>query len=299
MASVGLRSSYKAMLTRPAIAFSARTGRHSYLRQRQFSSYLVTPKELSDALAKNPPTKISTSPRTIPLSAAWFMPNDIHERTGLSIFKSERIPTARFFDLDSVKDHNSKYPHMLPTPETFADAMAELGIRKDDAVVVYDTSDLGIFSAPRVGWTLKVFGHDKVHLLNNFKLWVQQGFPTESGEPRKWERSQYPVPTLDQSKVVAFEEVREIAKDFRKEGAEGVQILDARSYGRWSGKDPEPRRGQLTQRFSALLMLISRRTLVRPHTRVYKSPVPGAPRSRIECSASQRTASEGVRVKGD
>jgi len=32
-------------------------------------------------------------------------------------------------------------------------------------------------------------------------------------------------------------------KDYNKEGSEGVQILDARPYGRFTGKDPEPREG--------------------------------------------------------
>ncbi|KAH0543102.1 hypothetical protein FGG08_002528 [Glutinoglossum americanum] len=234
----GLRSSIGAL----SILSMGTRGSPQLLR-RGFSSYLVTPKELSVALSKNPPTKISTSPRTIPLCAAWFMPNDPHQRTGFSAFQTKRIPTARFFDLDAIKDHDSPYPHMLPTAETFAKAMGKLGIRRDDDVVVYDTSDLGVFSAPRVYWTLKVFGHDKVFLLNNFKSWVEQGFPTETGDTRKLENTHYPIPELDGNRVVSFEEVKNIAKDFGKEGAEGVQILDARPYGRWTGKDHEPRKG--------------------------------------------------------
>jgi thiosulfate/3-mercaptopyruvate sulfurtransferase len=240
----GLRSSARAPRLTVDIFHAGRARVSTQLRCRGFSSYLVTPKELSIALSKNPPTKISTSPRTIPLCAAWFMPNDPHGRTGFSAFQAERIPTARFFDLDAIKDHNSPYPHMLPTAETFAKAMGELGIRRDDDVVVYDASSLGIFSAPRVCWTLKVFGHNKVFLLNNFKLWVEQGFPTETGDVRKVEVTNYPAPDLDVSKVVAFDEVKDIVKDLGKEGAEGVQILDARPYGRWAGKDPEPRKGE-------------------------------------------------------
>lgn len=132
---------------------------------------------------------------------------------------------------------------MLPSAKDFAAAMSELGIRKEDTVVVYDSKELGIFSAPRVGWTLKIFGHSKVHLLNNFKLWVDQELPTESGELYSVECCPYPIPKLDESKVAEFEEVREIALDHNKEGAEGVQVIDARSPGRFTGKDPEPREG--------------------------------------------------------
>jgi thiosulfate/3-mercaptopyruvate sulfurtransferase len=208
---------------------------------RSLSSYLVTPSELSAALKKNSPSKISTAPRTVPLCATWFLPND--GRSGLQTFREKRIPNARFFDLDKVIDKRSPYPHMLPSPTDFAKAMSSLGIRRDDTVVVYDSYELGIFSAPRVGWTLKAFGHDSVHVLNNFKLWVEEGYPTESGEFYDVDTCVYPIPQFDPSKVISFEEVREVAKDYNKEGAEGVQILDARSWGRWTGKDPEPREG--------------------------------------------------------
>ncbi|KAF2641737.1 Rhodanese-like protein [Massarina eburnea CBS 473.64] len=209
--------------------------------QYTLTSYLVTPAELSTALRKNVHSKLSTAPKVIPLCASWFLPND--GRNGLDSFKECRIPHARFFDLDEVKDPESPYPHMLPSATDFAKAMGRLGVRKDDSVVVYDSKELGIFSAPRVGWTLQAFGHTNVHVLNNFRKWVDEGHPTESGVPEKVEEVEYPVPELDEGKVVAFEGVREIAKDLGKEGAEEVQILDARSLGRWKGTDPEPREG--------------------------------------------------------
>jgi thiosulfate/3-mercaptopyruvate sulfurtransferase len=213
-------------------------------RRITLSSYLVTPKELHEALKKNVKSKLSTAPRIIPLCATWFLPNDLQHRTGYESFKNKRIPSALFFDLDAVKDHDSKYPHMLPTAEGFAEAVQELGIRKDDEIVVYDSDDMGIFSAPRVGWTFRVFGHPKVHVLNNFKLWVKDGYPTESGEPEPiTEKSTYPTPSYDVDMVVKFAEVKEIARDHGKEGSEGIQILDARSKGRWAGTENEPRPG--------------------------------------------------------
>jgi len=217
----------------------------SQCRQNSLRSYIVTPKELAYALEKNALTKISTAPRVIPLCAAWFLPNDPQGRTGKQVFKQQRIPSAKFFDLDAVKDNDSPYPHMLPTAEGFAEAMEALGIRKDDEIVVYDTQELGIFSAPRVGWTFEVFGHPAVHLLNNFRLWVEQGYPTEAGELPEIpaEKTHYPVPNVDPGKVVKFAELKNIAKDYNKEGAEGIQMLDARPKERWAGTAPEPRPG--------------------------------------------------------
>lgn len=177
------------------------------------------------------------------------MPNDAKKRTGLQSFLSNRIPHARFFDVDAVKDEESPYPHMLPSAEVFAKAMGKLGIRRDDSVVVYDSADLGIFSAPRVAWTLKVFGHEGVHILNNYKLWVDQGFAVEKGEPQKIESVTYPVPTLAKEKVLSFEELKDSIKEQGKDGAEEVQILDARSKGRFEGAEPEPRAGMTPLQF--------------------------------------------------
>lgn len=212
------------------------------MSQYGLETYLVSSAELNTALKNNISSKLSTAPKIVPLCASWFLPND--GRNGKETFLAERIPRAQFFDLDGVKDASSPYPHMLPSAEDFAAAMSKLGIRRHDSVVVYDSKELGIFSAPRVGWTLQAFGHPNVHVLNNFRKWVEEAYPTESGEPKAVDDVDYPVPELDKSKVVAFEEVREIAKEHGLEGAEEVQILDARSLGRWKGVDPEPREGK-------------------------------------------------------
>lgn len=132
---------------------------------------------------------------------------------------------------------------MLPSPEVFAEAMRELGINKEDHIVVYDSKDLGIFSAPRVGWTFRVMGHENVRVLNSFKTWVDELYPTEVGEPKEgFHPSEYPVPTLNRDMVISFEELTGLLRDQGKEGAEG-QVLDARPYGRWTGDFPEPRPG--------------------------------------------------------
>lgn len=206
---------------------------------RALSSYVVEPHELAKALEANPPLAARGSPRVIPISAEWFMPND--PRKGIEEFSKLRIPTARFFDLDAIKDHDSPYPHMVPTGETFAAAMQDMGVSRQDAVVVYDSPQVGIFSAPRAAWTFRVFGHPKVHLLNNFKVWVEQGLPVETGPVAQVEKAEYSVSQPDRSLISAFEEILEIAKEG---GRAGVQVLDARPHGRFLGADMEPRPGK-------------------------------------------------------
>lgn len=74
-------------------------------------------------------------------------------------FRQARIPGARYFDLNGVADHSTDLPHMLPSEAQFAAAMDALDITKDSAVVVYDGA--GIFSAPRILWTFRAFGHSQ------------------------------------------------------------------------------------------------------------------------------------------
>lgn len=194
---------------------------------------------------------IDSTPRVVLLDASWFLPNDAKKRTGEAAYSSLRISNdARFFDLDAVKSHTSPYPHMLPDAETFAEAMKKLRVRRKDAVVVYEGPDMGIFSAPRVAWMLRVFGHPKVMILNNFKSWIKEGYSTESGKPIETDREvkledEYPLVQPDLDLVASFEEVHEIAKKQKSMAKEDlhVQILDARPRGRFLGTDPEPRPG--------------------------------------------------------
>ena len=204
---------------------------------------IVPPEDVLTAINQNAPTKISTSPRVIPVCAAWFLPNDPQRRVGIDAFKKSHLPNARFFDLEAVADTSSPYAHMLPSPQVFQEAMSALGIERDDRVVVYDTAELGILSAPRVAWTFQIFGHPEVHILNNFKIWIEKGFPVETGDQKQFDRTEYPLSALDEGRVAKFLDVKHVAQDHNKEGREEIIILDARPTGRWKGTDPEPRPG--------------------------------------------------------
>jgi 3-mercaptopyruvate sulfurtransferase SseA len=69
---------------------------------------------------------------------------------------------------------------MLPDSETFANSMGGLGISDADHVVIYDSSGFG--PACRVFWTFKVFGHEKVSVLNGGLVkWMLENRPVVSG----------------------------------------------------------------------------------------------------------------------
>lgn len=144
---------------------------------------------------------------------------------------------------------------MLPSPEHFAMAMRDLGIRRRDRVVVYDSKEFGLFSAPRVGWMFRFMGHEKVNVLDSFKKWVAEGYPVEEGPMVKQEelereqeekKEDYPIPKINAQKVASFEDIKDIARQHQSgkiDPAATPQILDARPYGRFAGDDPEPRPG--------------------------------------------------------
>lgn len=200
----------------------------------QFQTYLITPSTLSSALSN------ATKPSTLKiLCASWFLPTSPH--TGQAVYAASRIPNARFFDLDAVKDPFSSYPHMLPSAVDFAAAMGKLGIKKTDTVVVYDSKEMGLFSAPRVAWMLRGFGHERVHVLDNYKVWCEQGYPIDESDPRplKQEEQVDYGKALEPKNVVGYEEIVKGAKA----RFDGMTVLDARPKPRFTGEAPEPRPG--------------------------------------------------------
>lgn len=209
-----------------------------------FNSLLVTPQTLHEALTAQQAHQSSSLARIVCLSSAFFLPNDPESRTGHSSFQKHRIPNSQYFNLDAVCDAKSPWPHMLPSRETFAEHMGLLGVRRDDSVVCFDTPEQGLFSAPRAAWTLTHFGHERVHVLNNFKLWVEQRLPVESGADVPADITKYTFDDAEtRSLAVDLEYVQRAITANQSGAADKTAILDARSQGRWAGTAPEPRAG--------------------------------------------------------
>eukprot|EP00877_Chromochloris_zofingiensis_P006456 jgi/Chrzof1/2063/Cz11g01160.t1 len=182
-----------------------------------------------------------------------------HDR--VAEYKAARIPGAKFFDIDGVCLPGVDLPHMLPSKAAFAAAADALGINNDDTVVVYD--GMGMFSAPRVWWTFKVFGHDRVYVLEGgFPAWKSLGLPIYSSPmPNDDDRdvhvatraAQAPPPQTKYKATIHQDKLRNIdqmlalasaatASSSSSRGA-AEQVMDARSAGRFRGVDPEPRAG--------------------------------------------------------
>lgn len=113
------------------------------------------------------------------IDASWYLP--AMARDARAEFEARRIPGARLFDLDGTDD-SSGLPHMLPSAGYFAKCMASLGLRTGDHVVCYDGK--GIFSAPRLWWMLRTFGHEEASVLDGgLPAWTSEGHPVDEGPP--------------------------------------------------------------------------------------------------------------------
>ena len=96
-------------------------------------------------------------------------------------YRQAHIPGAVFFPIDEIADTSSPLPHMLPRPDAFAKAMGALGIGAGDRVIVYGGK--GMSASARVWWTFRVFGHDRVAVLDGgLARWRAEGRPVEAGE---------------------------------------------------------------------------------------------------------------------
>ncbi|KAK6502835.1 hypothetical protein TWF481_007878 [Arthrobotrys musiformis] len=210
---------------------------------------LLPPSLLKSLLPKNP-SYLSSTPQIIPINATWFLPNDPKKRTGLASHNQLRIPHSRFFDIDGVKDLTSDLPHMLPAASTFVEAMRRLKIRREDYLVFYDSFEDGILAAPRAAWTARVMGHQGVSVLNNFKIYVEEGYDVTKGPEGAEDyqnrqlspEEEYPSATADLERVISFEDVTALARE-NLTAPPNIQILDARPNPRFTGAAPEPRPG--------------------------------------------------------
>lgn len=166
------------------------------------------------------------------VDGSWYLPQ--HNRQGFEEYLAHHIPGAVFFDIDEISDHSSQLPHMLPSALTFELHMTRLGISNDMDVVVYD--GMGLFSAPRVWWTMRVFGVKNVFILDGgLPKWLKEGRPVEKGMPEILP-SDFSA-KLDASLVADYERVEKALAD------RSAQVVDVRSAARFRGEAPEPREG--------------------------------------------------------
>lgn len=162
-----------------------------------------------------------------------YLPNEPFD--GRTKFAEAHIPGAHFFDMDEVADTENPLPHMIPTAARFEKLLGAMGVTRASRVVFYDQK--GLQSAPRGWWLMRLFGHEKVAVLDGgLPKWLREGRATASGAPAAPAPATY-VADFMARRVAGIGDVKRVLEDGT------ALVLDARAAGRFAGTAPEPRAG--------------------------------------------------------
>ena len=167
------------------------------------------------------------------IDCSWHMPAE--NRNAEEEFNNEHIPNAIFFDLDKNSKNNTDLPHMLPSLDDWNKIVSNLGISKDDQIIIYDNSN--VISSCRCWYNFIYFGHDPklVSVLDGgLRKWKQENKKI-SKEVIKFTKTNYEGKELislvkDKNKI----DLNISEKEF--------VVVDARSKERFEGKVPDPRK---------------------------------------------------------
>jgi thiosulfate/3-mercaptopyruvate sulfurtransferase len=154
--------------------------------------------------------------------------------TAWADYDNGHIPGAVFFDIDDIAQPGASLPHMIPSPDLFAQKIGALGVGDDDRVVVYDSN--GLSSAGRGWWMLRLFGHHNVALLDGgLPKWKVEGRPVVTAVPS-------PAP---RHFTARFEPalVRDKAAVLDNLATRHEQVVDARAACLFEGATAETRPG--------------------------------------------------------
>jgi thiosulfate/3-mercaptopyruvate sulfurtransferase len=171
----------------------------------------------------------------IALIDARMLPPGNDTRDIAAEYRAEHVPGAVFFDIESLSDHQTSLPHMMPDIATFADTLGKLGLSEQQHLVIYDEGNL--FSAPRAWWMLRLAGAQRISILSGgLAGWKQQGFALEQGNAS-------PVANVFHAPMPTAGAIRSLAEVLELCHTGNEQIVDARPAPRFLGEMDEPRPG--------------------------------------------------------
>ena len=158
--------------------------------------------------------------------------------SGLSLHQKNRLPTAKYFDIEEVADQKTNFPCMLADQDSFRKAMRMLRVPMDDAeVVCYDRT--GIVAASRVWWNLMVYGRRNVRVLDGgLPQWMKaQGeIATDEYHPTEDPQDSGYDYTLDLTYCSTFETVKAISILLSRSTPQATtQLLDVRPPAKFLG----------------------------------------------------------------
>ena len=106
----------------------------------------------------------------------WRTPNATRRRNfSPDTFRARSASTST-----RSSDKSNPLPHMLPSPEQFAQQVGALGVGDGMTVILYD--GIGLYGAARVWWTFRAFGSENVRVLDGgMPKWKAENRPLETG----------------------------------------------------------------------------------------------------------------------
>lgn len=155
-------------------------------------------------------------------------------RDAAAEFADGHIPGARFLGLASLFDAGSPVPYALPTPDQLAARLALLGVRGEDAIVLYD--DSAIRTSARAWFLLTAMGWRHVAILDGgLAAWRAAGHPLASGAEHG--------EALAPANLPPTRRVRSKADMLANLASGAEQVVDARSADRVYGTGTDPVHG--------------------------------------------------------
>jgi thiosulfate/3-mercaptopyruvate sulfurtransferase len=145
------------------------------------------------------------------------------------------VPGAISFDIDAVAHPSAPLAHTLPPADVFETMVGAMGIDNNTHVIVYDRAGIAM-AASRVWWMFRVFGHDKVQVLDGgLPVWTASGGPlgSKTAITNKKVFKAHFRPEL-------FKQLNDIRANLTEER---FTVLDARDPSRYAGSAAEPRPG--------------------------------------------------------
>jgi thiosulfate/3-mercaptopyruvate sulfurtransferase len=184
---------------------------------------LITPAQLQQLIDSGAPLRV--------LDASFELTKP---EAGAAQFEAEHLPGSIYVHLDhhlsdkTGTDRASGGRHPLPSRETFARRLGELGVANDMQVVVLDRQ--GANYCGRLWWMLKWCGHEAVAVLDGgLPAWKAAGGDVASGPATA------PAPALFELRppLAHLATTAEIAGAL---GRPGLTLIDARAAARFRGE---------------------------------------------------------------